>query len=327
MKSPPKVAYSIDDVRSWSPKDAAVTLGVFDGVHLGHKRIIADLVESKKAGSIGEAYLITFDPHPLAITHSKMRPPTLSVLKERVHLLKQFDLDGVLVLHFDHDLANVDYRIFIQKYLLQLFNMKRLVLGYDCYFGKNREGSPDRVKDESSRMGFECKIVPVVRNNSQAISSTKIRNALMEGDVPLANKLLGHSYLIAGEIVRGHGMGQGLGFPTANLSVADPYKLWPPGGVYAVEVRRGDQELRGMMNVGRAPTMKSLAEDAKGIEVHLFDFDEDIYGEELWVSCHTYLREERQFPSAEALVEQLKLDKAQALESLAKTSRKGVYDL
>ncbi len=327
MKSLPKVAYSIDDVRSWSPKDAAVTLGVFDGVHLGHKRIIRDLMESRKAGSISEAYLITFDPHPLAITHSKMRPPTLSILKERVWLLQQFDLDGVLVLHFDHDLANVDYRIFIQKYLLKTFSMKRLVLGYDCYFGKNREGSPDRVKDESSRMGFDCKIVPVVRDNSQAISSTKIRNALMEGDVTLANKLLGHSYLISGEVVRGHGMGKGLGFPTANLSLADPYKLWPPGGVYAVEVRRGEQTLQGMMNVGRAPTMKSLAEGARGIEVHLFDFDEDIYGEELWVSCHTYLREERKFPSVGALVEQLGLDKAQALEALAKTSQKGVYDL
>ena len=134
MRSLPKIAYSIDDVRSWSPKDAAVTLGVFDGVHLGHKRIIRDLLESRKSGSIREAYLITFDPHPLAITHSKMRPPTLSILKERVRLLQEYDLDGVLVLHFDHDLANVDYRTFIKKYLLQTFNMKRLVLGYDCYF-------------------------------------------------------------------------------------------------------------------------------------------------------------------------------------------------
>jgi len=327
MKLLPKVAYSIDDVRSWSPKSAAVTLGVFDGVHLGHKRIIKDLIESKKSGSIEEAYLITFDPHPLAITHSKMRPPTLSILKERIRLLQQFELDGILVLHFDHDLANVEYRTFIHRYLLQLFNMKRLVLGYDCYFGKNREGSPDRVKDESSRMGFECRIVPVVRNDSQAISSTKIRNALMEGDVALANRLLGHPYLISGEVVRGHGMGGGLGFPTANLSLADPYKLWPPVGVYAVEVQRGEQRLRGMMNVGRAPTMKSLAEDAKGIEVHLFDFDQDIYGEELWVSCHTYLREECKFPSAQALVEQLELDRARALEALARTSQKGPYGL
>jgi riboflavin kinase/FMN adenylyltransferase len=194
--------------------------------------------------------------------------------------------------------------------------MKLLVLGYDCYFGKNREGSPERVKSEAVRMGFECSVVSAVRNDNEAISSTKIRNALMEGDVGLANRLLGHPYLIKGKVVKGHGKGGGLGFPTANLSLADSHKLWPPRGVYAIRALHAGTELGGMMNVGSAPTIKSLAEDAKELEVHLFDFDQDIYGEDLWVYCHDYLREERRFPSAQALAAQLELDKVRALESL-----------
>jgi len=319
----PRVAYSVEDVRSWMPKDAAVTLGVFDGVHLGHKKIVNDLVSSKSAGSINGCYLITFDPHPLVVTHSKMNPPMLTTLDERIHLLSEFDLDGILVLDFNEELASVDYRTFIRKYLMQGFNMKRLVLGYDCYFGKNREGSPQRAQDESSKMGFECEIVSAVLNGNEAISSTKIRNALIEGDVATANRFFGHPYLVKGEVVKGYGKGGDLGFPTANLRVADPYKLWPPPGVYAVQVGYEANKLRGMMNIGSAPTIKSLPDGAKEIEVHLFDFNEDIYGKELWVYCHTHLRSEREFPSVEALIEQLGVDKRQALESLERTSQSG----
>jgi riboflavin kinase/FMN adenylyltransferase len=314
--SNPKLGHSIDEVASWAPKNTAVTLGVFDGVHLGHKKIISELVESRNRGSLGGCYLITFDPHPLVVTHSKMTPPMLTTLDERIRLLREFDLDGIVVLEFDRELANVDYETFIDKYLLRAFDMRLFVLGYDCYFGKNREGSPKRVKEESSGMGFECKIVSAVRNDTEAISSTKIRNALMEGDVARANGLLGHPYLIKGKVVEGHGKGADLGFPTANLAIQDRYKLWPPRGVYAVKAQYGDEELRGMMNLGSAPTMKSLGEDARELEVHLFDFDRDIYGEDLWVYCHTHLREEIRFPSAQALAEQLERDRSRALESL-----------
>lgn len=311
-----RVAYSVDDVRSWAPKDAAVTLGVFDGVHLGHKRIIKELVESRDRDAIHGCYAITFEPHPLVVTHSRMTPPLLTTLDERLHLLAQFDVDGILVLRFDKELANVAYRSFIEKYLLRALGMKLLVLGYDCCFGKNREGCPDKVREVSPRMGFECRIVPAVRNDEEAISSTKIRNALMEGDLPRANSFLGHPYLISGEVVKGHGKGRKIGFPTANLSIVDPYKLWPPEGVYAVTVQRKKQRLGGMMNVGHAPTMKRLSEGAKEVEVHIFDFDDDIYGEHLWVNCHRYLRPERQFDSVDALTRQLESDRVQALESL-----------
>ena len=165
-------------------------------------------------------------------------------------------------------------------------------------------------------MRFECTVIPAVSNDGDAVSSTKIRNALIEGDLARANALLGHPYLIRGKVIRGHGKGAELGFPTANLSVEAPYKLWPPGGVYAVSAQYGDKTLGGMMNIGRAPTIKNLEGEAKEIEVHLFDFDRDIYGENLWVYCHSFLREERRFPSVEALIQQLEDDKARALGAL-----------
>jgi riboflavin kinase/FMN adenylyltransferase len=314
--TPLQTAYSIDDVRDFTPANSAVTLGVFDGVHVGHRRTVETLVEARKRQDINKLYVITFDPHPLVVTHARMTPLMLTTIDERVHLLSKFDLDGVLVLPFDEQLAKVDYRTFLEKYLLEPFDMRLLVLGYDCHFGKNREGSPQTVREEAKRMGFELELVDAVSNHDEVISSTKIRRALMEGDLAGANRLLGHSYLISGQVIAGQRRGATLGFPTANLSIADPYKLWPPRGVYAVEVEWKDAKFGGMMNIGSAPTIKKLDEAMPAVEVHLFDFDEDIYGETLRVFCHTYLRQERRFPSPEALVAQLEQDREQALACL-----------
>lgn len=311
-----RTVYSIDDVRSLAPKRSAVTLGVFDGVHLGHRRTIDTLVEARKRADVDKLFVITFDPHPLVVTHAKMTPPMLTTIDERVYLLSRFDVDGIVVLQFDAQLAAVDYRTFLQKYLIEPFDMRLLVLGYDCHFGKNREGSPERVAKDAKPLGFELEVVPAVRNHEEAVSSTKIRNALTEGDVAQANRLLGHLYLIAGKVIAGASRGAALGFPTANLSIADPYKLWPPRGVYAVEVEWKGRTLGGMMNIGSAPTIKKLDEAMPAVEVHLFDFDRHIYGDTLRVFCHTYLRQERRFPSSDALVEQLKEDRRRALEFL-----------
>lgn len=308
--------YSIEDVRSLAPKKSAVTLGVFDGVHTGHGRTIETLVAARQRADIDHVFLITFDPHPLVVTHAKMMPPMLTTIDERVYLLSRFDLNGIVVLQFDKQLANVDYRAFIEQYLLAPFDMRLLVLGYDCHFGKNREGSPERVSQAAQLMGFDVEVVPAVSNGDKVISSTNIRDTLRRGDVAEANSLLGHLYLISGKVIVGHRRGTTLGFPTANLSIADPYKLWPPRGVYAVEVEWNGRMLGGMMNIGSAPTIKKLDEAMPAVEVHLFDFDENIYGDTLRVFCHTYLRQERRFPSPDALVEQLKEDRRRALECL-----------
>lgn len=314
--NPLRVVTSIEEARKFAPKRSAVTLGVFDGVHLGHRRIVRALVELKKSSDVGGAYLITFDPHPLVVTHSKMTPPMLTTIDERLHLLQGFDLDGVVVLRFDRALAAVDYRTFIERYLLRPFDMSRLVLGYDCFFGRNREGSPEKASEEGERLGFVVDVVEARSEGSEVVSSTKIRNALMEGDFQRANRLLGHPYLLSGKVVKGNGKGRDLGFPTANLYIADPYKLRPPKGVYAVEVEVDGRRHRGMMNVGSAPTLKRLGDDAQEVEVHLFDVDEDLYGRTMWVYCRSYLRDERRFPSVEELVRQLKNDRKRALEYL-----------
>jgi riboflavin kinase/FMN adenylyltransferase len=306
----------MEEIRDLAPRNSGVTLGVFDGVHQGHRHTIEHLADARKSGKIDGAFLITFDPHPLVITHSKMMPPLLTTIDERVYLLSRLDLDGIVVLKFDDELANVDYRAFLEKYLLRPFDMNLLVLGYDCHFGKNREGSPEKVREEGERTGLEVKVVPAKRSQDEIVSSTKIRNALMEGDVARGNRLLGHPYLVSGIVVRGEGRGKGLGFPTANLSIGDQYKLWPPRGVYAVQVERAGKMYGGMMNVGSAPTIKSLDGRMPAIEVHLFDLSEDLYGESLRVFCHTLLRQEQRFPSPEALVAQLEQDRLQAIECL-----------
>lgn len=308
----PFVARSLEQLRSVAPKKSAVTLGVFDGVHRGHRRIISELVRARTRDSVDGCYAITFDPHPVVVTHSRMTPPMLTTIDERIALLLEFELDGIVVLEFNRELADLDYRSFIDGCLLRPLDMKVLVLGYDCYFGKNREGSPEKAAEEGARLGFETTVVPALRHGDEVVSSTKIRNALMEGDVALANELLGHPYLLAGRVVRGHGKGSDLGFPTANLALPNPHKLWPPRGVYAVEVGYRGQVLQGMMNVGSAPTIKTLAEGAQEVEVHLFDFDQDLYGQSLDVYCHTYLRPERRFSSPDALVDQLRADRERA---------------
>ncbi|NIO00930.1 MAG: bifunctional riboflavin kinase/FAD synthetase [Candidatus Latescibacteria bacterium] len=311
-----RVAFSMEDLISMKPRKTAVTLGVFDGVHRGHHRIIESLIQCRASGKAKSCYLITFDPHPLVVTHSRITPPILTTIDERIDLLRSFPLDGVFVIQFNEEIANTDYRTFLDKYLLNALDMKVIVLGYDCRFGKNREGTPERVQTESKKRGFDVKVVPPVEKGGEVISSTHIRNKLLEGELEQANDLLGHPYTVSGQVVRGHGMGHSIGFPTANLAIEDPHKLWPPRGVYAVTVRIGNRELHGMMNIGRAPTLKELRDGAREIEVHIFNWKEDLYGENIIVRCHAFLRKERSFPSVEALVKQLQKDKMRALRIL-----------
>jgi len=311
-----KVARSLEELRALSPRSSAVTLGVFDGVHVGHRKVIDELIRSRKQPGIEQCYLVTFDPHPVVVTHSRMTPPTLTTIDERIALLSRCALDGVLVLKFDEHMALLDYRAFLERYLIRPFDMRHLVLGYDCHFGRNREGSPERVRSEAPRFGITVDVVPAVAMGSEVVSSTAIRNALIEGDLRKANEFLGHPYLLSGRVVAGHGRGRGLGFATANLKVPDPFKLWPPRGVYAVRAEARGRLYDGMMNIGRAPTIKSLPEEAREAEVHLFDFDGDIYGENLMVHCCHYLRSERKFASAEELSRQLETDRVEATRRL-----------
>ena len=312
----PVVARSLEELRALSPRASAITLGVFDGVHVGHRKVVEQLIHTRMSSGIEQCHLVTFDPHPVVVTHSRMTPPMLTTIDERIALLSRYPLDGILVLKFDERMAGLDYRAFLEKYLVRPFDMKHLVLGYDCHFGRNREGSPERLRSEAPRLGITVDVVPAVAMGSEVVSSTAIRNAIIEGDIGKANLFLGHPYLLSGRVVRGHGRGRGLGFPTANLKVPDPHKLWPPRGVYAVRAETGGWLYDGMMNIGRAPTIKSLPEEAREAEVHLFDFEGDLYGEYLLVHCCHFLRSERKFASPEELSRQLDADRAEAARRL-----------
>lgn len=309
-----RVARSLQEVPAvLDPRASVVTVGVFDGVHRGHARIIEEVLERRDRDALEGAFLITFDPHPAIVTRSRQAPPILSTIGERLALFDRFPLDGVFVVSFDESVARIDYRDFVERYLLGAMDMRHLVLGYDHHFGHKREGSPERVAEEGRRRGFGVTVVPPVEFESTAVSSSAVREALTAGDMDRANRLLGHPYLVAGTVVEGRGRGADLGFPTANLALEHPRKLWPARGVYAVRVDVDDRRLSGMMNVGTAPTVKGGRAE---IEVHIFDLDEDLYGQRLFVHCEAWLRPERRFSSVDDLVAQLGRDRRDALARL-----------
>ena len=310
-----KIARSLDELRGHAPRRSAVTLGVFDGVHRGHQRIIEELLARRDLGHAESAWLVTFDPHPVLVTHSLATPALLTTVDERLELLERFALDGVFVLPFDEETARTHYRDFIQRYFIDAMDMRELVLGYDCHFGHKREGSPERVMEEGARRGFAVKVVPAVHAEGEVVSSSSIRARMQAADLERANELLGHPYLVRGRVVHGQGRGSDLGFPTANLAVTDPHKLWPPVGVYAVRVHWRGWVHEGMMNIGRSPTVKRT--DREEIEVHIFDFENHLYGEELSVYCEAFLRAEQKFPTVTALIDQLAADRKAARERLA----------
>ncbi len=304
------VARSLEELRALAPAKTAVTIGVFDGVHVGHRAIIEELIARREKGSVDGAWLFTFDPHPLVVTHSREAPPILTTIDERIELFAKFGLDGVFVLRFDEETARIDYRDFIQRYFLDAMDMRELVMGYDCHFGHRRQGSPEAVTEEGARRGFAVDVVAPVYAGGDVVSSTTIRAALQAADLERANHLLGHPYLVRGKVAHGQGRGRDLGFATANVAVADAQKQWPSAGVYAVRVVWRGRIYEGMMNIGRSPTMKRVDHDE--MEVHIFDFDHSIYGEEISVYCESYLRAEKRFPTVTALIEQLNEDRRAA---------------
>jgi riboflavin kinase/FMN adenylyltransferase len=311
----PAVARTLAELRALAPRHSAVTIGVFDGVHLGHREVLEELV-GRRERDAASAWVVTFDPHPLVVTHSRETPTILSTIAERIDLFASFDLDGVFVLNFDEATSRIEYRDFIQRYFLDAMDMHELVMGYDCHFGYQRQGSPERVAEEGARRGFSVSVVPPVYVDGEKVSSTTIRKALQAGDLERANHLLGHAYLVRGTVVEGQGRGRDLGFPTANVAITDPYKQWPASGVYAVRVVWRGRIYEGMMNIGRSPTMKRVDHDE--MEVHVFDFDHHIYGEEISIHCESYLRPERRFPTVTALIEQLNDDRRSARERLSR---------
>lgn len=299
------------------PNQTVVTTGTFDGVHLGHKTIVDRLIESARQIE-GESVVVTFDPHPRQVLYPNDQSlKLLQSIEEKAARLEALGVDHLLVLKFDKAFSELSSEAFIRNILVDAVGTRKLVVGYDHHFGKNREGSFESLRKQGLIHGFTVEEIPAHDIDQVSVSSTAIRKALMLGDIKTANSYLGYSYSFQGEVVQGNQMGRQLGFPTANLRISHPLKLIPAIGVYAVTVVVRDRIYKGMLNIGYRPT---LTEDLiLTCEVHILDFSEDIYGETIQVCFMDRLRDEKRFAGKDELIQQLQDDRfqvAQLLESL-----------
>lgn len=287
-----------------SDRGTVATVGMFDGVHLGHWCVLEEI--NRRAAATGRrSVLVTFDPHPLRIVRPEHAPPLLTTPVEKKEILAESGLDYAVFLSFTKALSRYEPRRFVEEILIARLGVEELVIGYDHGFGRDRSGDPGTLKEIGAELGFMVDVVPPVQANEEAVSSSRIRKAVGAGDMDEARVCLGRHYSVRGVVVRGDGRGRGLGFPTANLRVAERDKLIPPPGIYAVRgVLRGGT-YRGALHLGPRPTFKG---SPPTIELHLLDFDQDIYGEEVRVDFVEYLREIRPFATVEALVEQMRED-------------------
>ncbi|PRY12323.1 riboflavin kinase/FMN adenylyltransferase [Pontibacter ummariensis] len=292
---------------------AVVTSGTFDGVHVGHQKILKR-VQQRAQQSNGQSVVITYWPHPrLVLFPEDNNLKLLSTIDERIEQLRSFGIDYLLIIPFTKEFSRTSSRSFISDVLVRAINTKVLVIGYDHRFGKNREGSFEHLKARSSQYGFEVEEIPRQDVDDIGVSSTKIRKALESGDIETANRYLGRPYSLTSVVEEGDKLGRTIGFPTANLSIPSPNKLIPAQGVYAVWAKLGEKRYPAMMNIGHRPTVEGKQ---LRLEVHLLDFNKDLYGQQLTVEFVEHLRKEKKFDGLDALKEQLDKDKEQAKQAL-----------
>ncbi len=289
-----------------SIKNPVLTIGTFDGVHVGHKKIIDQLnEEASKIG--GESVLFTFFPHPRMVIFPESHGLKLiQTQEEKLEKLKEMGLQNVIVFPFTFEFSRLTALEFVRDMLVNQLHVKKLVIGYDHQFGKNREGSIHFLRDVAETYEFEVIEIPAQDIDAVHVSSTKIREALNTGDIEKANDYLGAPFQLSGTVVKGKQLGRTIGFPTANIQLANDLKLIPQNGVYAVKVFYQNECLKGMMNIGVRPTIEGKNDPT--IEVHIFDFDQTIYGDNLRVELYKKTRDEQKFNGIEALKNQLKLD-------------------
>lgn len=285
--------------------NAVVTSGTFDGVHLGHQKIIQRIREIARSIQ-GETVLITFWPHPrLVLYPTEHHLRLLSTFEEKANLLRQFGIDHLVTIPFTQEFSQMTSEQFIRKVLMEKIHTKKLVIGYDHRFGKNREGSFGYLQEHSSEFGFELEEISRQDVEEIGVSSTKIRKALESGDIRTATNYLGRPYELNGLVVKGQQIGRFIGFPTANIHIPNDYKLIPHDGVYAVEVKVEGVLYKAMLNIGNRPTVDGTR---KTVEAHLFDFQGDLYNKLVTVYFREFIREEKKFESLEALKNQLVQD-------------------
>jgi riboflavin kinase/FMN adenylyltransferase len=308
-----QVHYDIENLPVF--RNAIITIGTFDGVHMGHRQVIDKLKAEAKAID-GETVIITFHPHPRKVVSSTILGIRLiNTLDEKIELLRQLNIDHLVVVPFTDAFANQPAEDYVENFLIDKFHPHTLIIGYDHRFGRDRLGDYRLLEKDAVKYNYQLKEIPKHILENISISSTNIREAILHSDIGTADKLLGYEFFFSGIVVHGNKLGRKLGYPTANLKVTDEEKIVPGNGIYAVYAHpEGSPErLKGMMSIGFRPTVDGKK---RVIEVNIFDFDNEIYDQTLKVFVKKYLREEIKFDGLEALVKQMDQDKIDSLKIL-----------
>ena len=293
-----------------------LTIGTFDGVHLGHQKIITSLVTKAKQKSL-QANILTFFPHPRMVLQKESNLKLIDTLEEKQNLLSELGIDNLIIQPFSKEFSKLTAIEFTRDVLVSELGMSALMIGYDHRFGKNREASVEDLIRYGQSYNFEVTVIPAQDISSITVSSTKIRDAIKISNFKKVNQFLGRPYELNGKVIKGNGVGRTIKYPTANIEIKEIYKLIPPKGVYLVKIYLGENEFSGMMNIGNRPTINGLNQT---IEVYIFDFDKDIYGKNLKVCFLKKIRKEKKFDSLPSLKSQLKKDEENCKRILAEHS-------
>jgi riboflavin kinase/FMN adenylyltransferase len=291
-------------------KNAVLTIGTYDGVHAGHQAIIQRINQiAVKIG--GESVVLTFDPHPRLVLDPESKDLKLiSTIGEKISLLESFGLQHLVITPFSRNFASMEAEDYVKEILIQKFHPKVIVIGYDHRFGKERKGDIHLLRKIAPEWGFEVEEISVQTIDEISVSSTKVRNALLSGDIVTANQLLAHPFTLSGEVVHGDKIGRTLGFPTANIHISDPHKLIPPPGVYAAWVDVHSNRYQGALSIGYRPTVTEKGE--LRVEVFIRDFNKDIYGQQVRLILIEKIRDDQKFESLDALIHQMHQDVQEA---------------
>ena len=290
-------------------KPTIVTIGTFDGVHLGHQKIVAHITKNAHALNC-ESLVLTFFPHPRMVLQESTEMKQLNTLNEKIALLDNLGIDNLVVHPFDKEFSRLTAEEFVKKVLVDVFKIKKIIIGHDHRFGRNRTATIDDLINFGETYGFEVEQISAEEINEVSISSTKIRNALLEGNIELAANYLGYDYSLTGIIFKGKQLGRTIGYPTANITIEEDYKLIPNNGVYIAKSVLNGKTVFGMMNIGTRPTVDGTKQT---IEINFFDFKQDLYGQKITISLLHRMRSEQKFESIDALKNQLGKDKKTAL--------------